>query len=79
MVNRRHIERFDQDARTLRVVARERGREDAFPTGEDWYQCPLCLDVMPTVEEFETKELTVEHVPPKALSGDELVLKCTSR
>jgi HNH endonuclease len=54
----------------------ERGWEDAFPTGEDCYICPLCFDVMLTVEEFETKELTIEHVPPKALGGSELVLTC---
>ncbi|MFI6395715.1 HNH endonuclease [Nonomuraea sp. NPDC050540] len=29
-----------------------------------------------TIEEFETRELTVEHVPPKALGGKELVLTC---
>jgi hypothetical protein len=29
-----------------------------------------------TIEEFETRELTVEHVPPKALGGKEMVLTC---
>jgi HNH endonuclease len=76
VVKRKHIGWFYRGARTLRAVARERGWEDAFPTGEDWYLCPLCLDVMLTVEEFETKELTIEHVPPKALGGGELVLTC---
>jgi hypothetical protein len=76
VVKQKHIEWFYQGARTLRAVARERGFEDAFPTGEDWYLCPLCLDVMLTVEEFETNELTVEHVPPGALGGHDLVLTC---
>jgi len=49
--------------------------EDAFPTSEDWYVCPLCLDGL-TIEEFETKQLTVEDVPPKALGGKPLVLTC---
>lgn len=75
MVKRTHIEWFHQGARTLRAVARERGFEDAFPTNEDWYLCPLCLDGF-TVEEFDTHELSVEHVPPKALGGNELVLTC---
>ena len=73
---RKHIEWFDQGARTLRAVARERGREDFLTTPEDWYLCPLCLDVLLTVDEFETGELTVEHVPPEALGGRDLVLTC---
>jgi len=75
-VKRKHIEWFYEGARTLRAMARERGLEDAFPTDEDWYLCPLCLDVMLTVEEFATEQLSVEHVPPEALGGDELVLTC---
>jgi hypothetical protein len=31
---------------------------------------------MLTVEEFVTRELTVEHVPPKPLGGAELLLTC---
>jgi hypothetical protein len=76
VVKQKHAEWFYAGARTLRAVACERGFEDVFPTGEDWYLCPLCLDVMLTVEEFGTNELTVEHVPPKALGGHELVLTC---
>jgi hypothetical protein len=78
MVKHKHVEWFHTGARALRALARERGFEDAFPTGEEWYLCPLCLDVMLTVEELGTKELTVEHVPPKALGGRELVLTCKS-
>ena len=76
MTKRKHIEWFYQGARTLRAVARERGREDFLTTPEDWYLCPLCLDVLLTVDEFETGELTVEHVPPEALGGGDLVLTC---
>ncbi|SRR6266487_863343 len=76
MVKHKHVEWFHTGARALRALARERGFEDAFPTGEEWYLCPLCLDVMLTVEELGTKELTVEHVPPKVLGGRELVLTC---
>jgi hypothetical protein len=72
----KHIEWFSRGARTLRAVARERGIEDVFPTDEDWYLCPLCLDVLLTVEEFDTEQLSVEHVPPEALGGNELVLTC---
>lgn len=72
----KHAEWFRLGARTLRAVARETGREGGFPTEEDWYLCPLCLNVALTIEEFETHELTVEHVPPKALGGKELVLTC---
>ncbi|MFI6993902.1 HNH endonuclease [Nonomuraea wenchangensis] len=72
----KHVEWFRVGARTLRAVARETGREDGFLTEEDWYLCPLCLNVMLTAEEFETGELTVEHVPPKALGGKDLVLTC---
>jgi 5-methylcytosine-specific restriction endonuclease McrA len=76
MVKHKHVEWFHTGARALRALARERGFEDAFPTGEEWYLCPICLDVMFTVEELGTKELTVEHVPPKVLGGRELVLTC---
>src|SRR5260370_42156106 len=77
MVRAKHIKWFHQGAGTLRAVARERGREDyAFPTSEDWYLCPLCSDTWLTVEEFGTGELTVEHVPPEVLGGDDLVLTC---
>ena len=64
MVKPKHIEWFYRGARTLRAVARERGFEDAFPSDEDWYLCPLCVDVLLTVEEFATEQLSVEHVPP---------------
>lgn len=43
---------------------RENGREDALPTPEDWYLCPLCLDGL-TIDELRTRELTVEHVTPE--------------
>ena len=76
MVKPKHIEWFSRGARTLRAVARDRGFEDAFPTDEDWYLCPVCLDVLLTVEEFATEQLSVEHVPPEALGGNELVLTC---
>jgi HNH endonuclease len=75
VVKRKHIEWFHTGARTLRALARERGIEDAFPSDEDWYLCPACLDGF-TVEEFDTEQLSVEHVPPKALGGKELVLTC---
>jgi 5-methylcytosine-specific restriction endonuclease McrA len=71
----KHIEWFQLGARTLRALAREHGREDAFRTREDWYLCPPCLDGL-TIEELDRGELTVEHVPPKALGGGELVLTC---
>jgi len=76
VVKQKHLEWFYAGARCLRALAREHGFENAFPTGEDWYLCPLCLDVLLTVEELGTRELTVEHVPPKALGGHELVLTC---
>jgi hypothetical protein len=71
VVMQKHIDWFNLGARTLRVVARERGFEGALPGGQDWYLCPLCLDVALTVEELGVGELTVEHVPPEALGGDE--------
>src|SRR5260370_40382262 len=76
MARQKHIGWFYLGARTLRAVARVRGFEDALPNGRDWYLCPLCLDVMLTVEEFATGELTVEHVPPETLGGDDMVLTC---
>jgi hypothetical protein len=76
VAKQKHLDWFHVGASTLRSVARERGFEDVFPTTEDWYLCPLCLDVLLTVEEFDTGELTVEHVPPKALGGKDLVLTC---
>jgi hypothetical protein len=75
MARRKHVEWFRRSAGTLRALARERGREDDLPTPEDWYLCPLCLDGV-TIEELDTGELTVEHVPPEALGGAELVLTC---
>jgi hypothetical protein len=75
-VNKKHIEWFKVGARAFRAVARERGKEDLLPTSEDWYIRPLCLDAIFTIEELTTNELTVEHVPPKALGGAELVLTC---
>jgi len=75
MARQKHIEWFQRGARTLRALARETGREDAFPTCEEWYVCPLCLDGL-TIEELDTGELTVEHVPPAKLGGSELVLTC---
>lgn len=71
-----HRDWFELGSRTLRAVLAERGREALLPTDEDWYLCPLCVDVVFTVSEFETKELSIEHVPPKALGGDEMVLTC---
>ncbi len=77
MVETKHIEWFRQGAGALRALARERGREDyAFPDSRDWYLCPLCIDTWLTSEEFGTGWLTVEHVPPEALEGSELVLTC---
>jgi HNH endonuclease len=75
VVKPKHIEWFYRGARTLRAVALERGIEDAFPSDEDWYLCPVCLDGL-TIEEFATEQLSVEHVPPEALGGNELVLTC---
>jgi hypothetical protein len=74
-VKQKHLEWFNTGARTLRAVANERELGNVFPTGEDWYLCPLCLGGL-TVEEFGTGELTVEHVPPESLGGGELVLTC---
>jgi len=75
VVRHKHVEWFRRGAGALRALAREQGREDALPTSEDWYLCPLCLDGL-TIEELGTGGLTVEHVPPKALGGRELVLTC---
>jgi HNH endonuclease len=75
MVRQKHIDWFRRGAGALRALARENGREDALPTPEDWYLCPLCLDGL-TIEELSTGGLTVEHVPPRALGGRELVLTC---
>jgi hypothetical protein len=55
VVKPKHIEWFYRGARTLRAVARERGIEDAFPSDEDWYLCPVCLDGL-TIEEFATEQ-----------------------
>jgi HNH endonuclease len=76
VVKQKHLQWFDSGARSLRALARERGFEGIFPTGEDWYLCPLCLDVLLTVEEFGTGDLTVEHAPPEALGGRDLALTC---
>jgi len=51
VVKRKHIGWFYRGARTLRAVARERGWEDAFPTGEDWYLCPVGAEVCPERKE----------------------------
>ena len=40
-----------EDAVFAALEAREQGREDALPTLEDWYLCPLCLDGL-TIEEL---------------------------
>jgi HNH endonuclease len=76
VARQKHIAWFRQGARTLRAVARARGFEHVFPTDEDWYLCPLCLDVWLTVDEFDTGELTIEDVPPQSLGGRELLLTC---
>jgi hypothetical protein len=57
-------------------IAKVRCRGEAEAHREDWYLCPACLDVLLTVEEFATEQLSVEHVPPEALGGNELVLIC---
>ena len=75
VVRQKHVEWFRRGAGALRALARENGREDALPAPGDWYLCPLCLDGL-TIEELGTGELTVEHVPPKALGGREVVLTC---
>ncbi|WP_045875796.1 HNH endonuclease [Pseudofrankia sp. DC12] len=72
----RYVKWFQLGAGTLRAVLRERRLEDRLPSGEDWYVCPLCLDSMFTVEELDTGELTVEHVPPRSLGGHAMVLTC---
>lgn len=76
MVRQAHFDWFHAGARALRAVARARGFENVLPTEEDWYLCPLCLDVIFTVDELATGELSVEHVPPRSLGGRELVLTC---
>ncbi|HEX6353601.1 HNH endonuclease, partial [Actinophytocola sp.] len=76
MAKAKHRAWFYQGARTLRAVARERGFEHAFPSDEHWYLCPLCLDIIFTVDELDTGELSVEHAPPKALGGNEVTLTC---
>ncbi len=44
---------------------------------EKLYPCPICLQLF-TVDGLTAKSLTVEHVPPKSVGGNELLLTCAS-
>ena len=54
-------------------VTRERPGMFDQPT----YPCPICLTPF-TIEALADKRLSAEHVPPKSVGGQELVLTCTS-
>jgi hypothetical protein len=47
----------------------------ATGTEEDLYYCPICENAF-TREALVTKQLTLEHVPPRALGGRALLLTC---
>lgn len=48
---------------------------DLPPHHRRLYCCPLCSDFH-TIDSLDTKELTEEHVPPRALGGKPMVLTC---
>jgi hypothetical protein len=69
---------FTEGARALRAELRTRGLEDRLPSDEDWYACPLCLDILFTIEVLDEPDpmLTAEHAPPDWAGGTELALTC---
>jgi len=69
---------FTNGARALRAEFRVRGIEGQLPSDEDWYACPLCLNVVFKIEVLDEPDpaLTVEHAPPKWSGGTELALTC---
>lgn len=69
---------FTEGARALRSFLREREREHLLPTDEDWYLCPLCFDVIFTIDELDmaNPDLTDEHAPPKWAGGKPVALTC---
>ncbi|MCP4383135.1 MAG: hypothetical protein GY798_17215 [Hyphomicrobiales bacterium] len=66
---RRRAAWFERGAHAIGCVVSPRP-----PAG---YVCPLCLGLF-TREQLDAGELTDEHVPPKAVGGNPLVLTCVS-
>jgi hypothetical protein len=73
-VNKR-LQWFDEGTPHLRAILSRLGHEDALPDSRDYYACPCCLGLF-TREAAKSGLLTEEHVPPKKLGGQPLVLSC---
>lgn len=80
MVRRLDTQRtwFVEGARALRADLRARGREGDLPGDEDWYACPMCLNILFRIEALEEQDpmLTDEHAPPDWAGGSVLALTC---
>lgn len=72
----RRYQWFREGADAFRRFQRLAGNEHRLPPNQEVYACPLCLQVLFSIEALETKDLTVEHAPPKRLGGPELALTC---
>lgn len=66
---------FSEGAPLFRQVMDRIGLADRLPTDDLYYACPCCLHAFP-FEAVTARVLTLEHVPPKALDGKEMLLSC---
>ncbi|MFE9486540.1 HNH endonuclease [Streptomyces sp. NPDC006641] len=66
---------FSEGAPLFRQLLVRNGLADRLPTDDLYYLCPCCLYVFP-FESVAAQILTIEHVPPKALGGKEMLLTC---
>jgi hypothetical protein len=69
---------FIDGARNLRAVLSERGLATILPTDEDWYLCPLCLELAFTIEVLRDPDppLTAEDASPDWFGGSKIALTC---
>jgi hypothetical protein len=69
---------FTDGARALRAELCARGQEEQLPTGEDWYTCPLCLNIVFRIGVLDEPDpmLTIEHAPPEWSGGAAMALTC---
>lgn len=66
---------FGEGALLLRNALERTGRADRLPNDDPYYACPCCLLAFP-FDAVAAQALTIEHVPPEALSGKAMLLTC---
>jgi len=66
---------FNEGALFFQQSLEQIGLADSLPSADPYYACPCCLTVFP-IEAIAQQVLTIEHVPPAALGGKDMLLTC---